>query len=167
VIGDAAKGLGDYRVLSENFIPPASTSDAPLPPVVAKPWKALTTGGSTGRPKVILDHRRGEMDPAAPPLRMIANDTILNSSPAYHTAPFCQTAWCMASGGHVVETAKFEPLQTLTLIERHRVRWLYLVPTMMHRILQLPASTREGFDLSSLDLVAYMAAPCPAWLKRN
>ena len=51
------------------------------------------------------------------------------------------------------------------LIERHRVDWMYAVPTMMHRIWRLPEAERTRFDLSSLRVVFHMAAPCPPWLK--
>jgi bile acid-coenzyme A ligase len=35
----------------------------------------------------------------------------------------------------------------------------------MHRIWSLPSTLREGADLSSLEAVWHMAAPCPPWLK--
>jgi bile acid-coenzyme A ligase len=40
---------------------------------------------------------------------------------------------------------------------------MLLVPTMMLRIWRLP--DRESYDLSSLQVVWHMAAPCPPWLK--
>jgi bile acid-coenzyme A ligase len=60
---------------------------------------------------------------------------------------------------------KFDAEETLRLIERHRVTWLYLVPTMMSRIWRLP--NRTQFDVSSLRTVWHMAAPCPPWLKEE
>jgi bile acid-coenzyme A ligase len=55
----------------------------------------------------------------------------------------------------------------LRLIEKHRVRWAYLVPTMMKRIWDLPESERCRYDISSLGLVVHMAAACPIWLKEK
>jgi bile acid-coenzyme A ligase len=43
---------------------------------------------------------------------------------------------------------------------------MYAVPTMMHRIWRLPAAERTAFDVSSLQVVFHMAAPCPWWLKQ-
>ena len=42
--------------LPADFVP-EGFSDEPLDNPVARYWKAMTSGGSTGRPKVILDHR--------------------------------------------------------------------------------------------------------------
>ena len=41
--------------LPADFVP-EGFSDEPLTNPVARYWKAMTSGGSTGRPKVILDH---------------------------------------------------------------------------------------------------------------
>src|SRR6186997_2354480 len=58
-----------------------------------------------------------------------------------------------------------DAVRALGLIERHRVDWMYAVPTMMHRIWRLPEAERTRFDVSSLRVVFHMAAPCPMWLK--
>ena len=42
---------------------------------------------------------------------------------------------------------------------------IYLVPTMMKRILRLDDDVRLGYDLSSLRIVWHLAEPCPPWLK--
>ena len=60
---------------------------------------------------------------------------------------------------------RFDALRTLESIERYRIDYAVLVPTMMHRIWRLGAQVRDRFDLSSLRIVLHMAAPCPRWLK--
>lgn len=50
-------------------------------------------------------------------------------------------------------------------MEQHRATWLYLVPAMMSRIWRLPEDVRGRYDLSSLETVWHLAAPCPPWLK--
>jgi len=62
---------------------------------------------------------------------------------------------------------RFDAAATLALVERHRVDWMYAVPTMMHRIWRLPEGERTRFDVSSLRVVFHMAAPCPPWLKQS
>ena len=42
-----------------------------------------------------------------------------------------------------------------------------MVPTMFHRLLALPAETRERFDTSSLRFVIHGAAPCPVPIKQR
>lgn len=41
-----------------------------------------------------------------------------------------------------------------------------VVPTMMQRIWALPESVRNAHDVSSLQAVWHMSAPCPQWVKR-
>ncbi|MGH2758186.1 MAG: AMP-binding protein, partial [Actinomycetota bacterium] len=53
----------------------------------------------------------------------------------------------------------------LELVERHRVEWTFVVPTMMSRVMRLPESDRLGRDVSSLTTVWHGAAPCPPWVK--
>jgi bile acid-coenzyme A ligase len=47
----------------------------------------------------------------------------------------------------------------------HRADVVYLVPTMMRRIWNLPSEVRERYDLSALRVVWHLAEPCPPWLK--
>ncbi len=70
-------------------------------------------------------------------------------------------------GQGLVIMAKFDPEQTLQLIERHRIRTAYMVPTQFHRLLQLPEATREQYDVSSLHSVVHSAAPCPRPVKEQ
>src|SRR3546814_17049677 len=50
-------------------------------------------------------------------------------------------------------------------LERERVEWVCLVPTMMHRIWSLSPEVKARYDLSSLRRVVHLGAPCPPWLK--
>ncbi len=139
----------------------------PLPLQVAPHWKAMSSGGSTGRPKVIIDHEPALWDPGTGLLLQRPGDTVLNPGPLYHNAPFIGMHGALLSGCHVVDMGRFDALRALELIERHRVNWVNLVPTMMHRIWRLDPSQRESFDLSSLHTVFHMASACPPWLKER
>jgi bile acid-coenzyme A ligase len=139
--------------------------DGPLPPRVSKHWKAMSSGGSTGRPKIILDQGPGEVDIESTRLGIPHDDVILNTGPLYHNGPFGATHRALFSGSAVVGMLKFDPEEALRLIDENRVSWVNFVPTMMHRIWRLPPAVRERYDLSSLKAVWHMAAPMPAWLK--
>lgn len=167
VIGAEPGRLAGHRLLPAGFTPDPSLSDAPHPPRISRYWKAMTSGGSTGRPKLIIDQRPSLFDPEVTSLGIVTDDVILNCAPGYHNGPFCFTKWAMGWGGHVVEAPRFDPEATLALIERYRIRWAYLVPTMMHRIWNLGPERRDRYDLSSLELVLHMAAPCSPWLKER
>jgi bile acid-coenzyme A ligase len=145
----------------------ASLSDAPLPPRVAPHWKAPTSGGSTGRPKLILAGQPGLVDPAAGPgFELRPGGVQVVAGPLYHNGPFTYSMRGLLCGQHLVVPPRFDAARTLALIERHRADWILLVPTMMHRILRLPAAERDARDLSSLRTVLHLGAPCPEWLKR-
>jgi bile acid-coenzyme A ligase len=133
---------------------------------IAKHWKVMTSGGSTGRPKLIVDQLPAAMDPGEDLMRLPADRTIFNPGPCYHNMPFATSCRALIRGNAVVGTERFDALETLRSIERHGVEWTHFVPTMMHRIWNLPEAVRHSFDLSSLRTVWHTAAPVPAWLKR-
>jgi bile acid-coenzyme A ligase len=147
---------------------PEGMSDAPLTSPVARYWKAMTSGGSTGCPKVILDHQPAVIDTSAEPILGIPHGvSLLNPGPLYHNAPFIASHRGLFAGGRVTGLVKFDAEETLRLIEANRVQWVNFVPTMMHRIWALPEAVRNGYDLSSLKVVFHMAAPMPPWLKEK
>jgi len=141
-------------------------SPAPLPPLAPRYLKATTSGGSTGRPKVIVDHAPGVLDPDVIGLGMEIDDTILIPGPLYHTGPFGISHRALCRGAHVIEMGRFDAAAVLALISERKVRWTMMAPTMMRRIWALPAAQRNAADLSSLEMLVHMAAPCPPWLKR-
>lgn len=146
--------------------PPLEDGAAPLADAVSDPWKAMTSGGSTGRPKLILATMPGLVDPDAPPaLGMTRDGCTVVPGPLYHNGPFVWAAWSLLAGRHVVLLGRFDAEATLRRIAEHQADMVYLVPTMMLRIWRLPESERLAHDLSSLETVWHMAAPCPAWLK--
>jgi bile acid-coenzyme A ligase len=163
-------GEADWN--APNRLPPDfsldSFSDAPVANPVARYWKAMTSGGSTGRPKVILDHGPAVTETAAEQLLSITPGvSLLNPGPLYHNAPFILSHAGLFAGGRVTGMVKFDAEETLRLIEKNRVQWVNFVPTMMHRIWALPESVRNSYDLSSLKIVFHMAAPMPPWLKEK
>jgi bile acid-coenzyme A ligase len=150
------------------FMPSSALSDAPLPDVTAKSWKAPTSGGSTGRPKIIVSGQRGVADPEVPrPFGQGLGGTQLVPGPLYHNAPFMFSMSGLFSGAHLVVLTRFDAAHVLDLVEQHRVDWMLLVPTMMLRIWRLPESERLARDVSSLEGILHLGAPCPAWLKRE
>jgi bile acid-coenzyme A ligase len=143
----------------------ADQSDAPIDGPVARYWKAMTSGGSTGRPKVIVDHQPAVTDPKVQPLLMQERARVLNPGPLYHNAPFSVTHVGLFAGGTLVGMPRFDALEALKLIDRWKIEWVNFVPTMMSRIWALPAEERAKYDLSSLRVVFHMAAPMPPRLK--
>ncbi|MSR13770.1 MAG: acid--CoA ligase [Gammaproteobacteria bacterium] len=165
VVGATPGSLGQRTVLAAGFEPDPDLPDTPLPPRVARHWRAPTSGGSTGRPKLILSGFPGQFDPTASAYRIQPNGVQLIPGPLYHNAPFTFAARGLFLGNHVIVLPKFDPKHTLECVERYRVDYTLLVPTMMHRIWRLEPTIRDRFDLSSLQVMLHLAAPCPPWLK--
>jgi bile acid-coenzyme A ligase len=138
----------------------------PLPEIISPHWKAMTSGGSTGRPKVIVDAMPARWDPEEGFLLQRPGDVILNPGPLYHNAPFHCITMGMFVGATIVEMGRFDALRALQLIERHDVNWVTMVPTMMHRIWRLGPDVLSQFTLPSLRMMLHMAAPCAPWLKQ-
>ena len=143
-------------------------ADGPLPTVVGPSLKAPTSGGSTGRPKIIVSTQAPVLDQAVASgllVRVPVDGVALMPGPLYHNGPFVMTTAALFLGCHVVLMPRFDAARTLELVEQHRVDWLYAVPTMLHRVAKLPADVLAAADLSSLQSVVTMAAACPPWLK--
>ncbi len=140
-------------------------SDEILNSIVGNHWKAMTSGGSSGRPKVIVDLAPSSVDPDESRLNMPQDGVVLNAGPLCHNAPFTFMSIALHHGNSVVSMSRFDAAETLRLIEEYGVAWVNLVPTMMSRIWSLPAEVRSRSNLSSLQAVWHTAAPMPAWLK--
>lgn len=165
VIGADPAAHPGRHVLPAGWEPDPSIDASPLPDVIAPRWKAPTSGGSTGRPKLIVAADPGVVNTDSPGMGQRRDGVVLIPGPLYHNAPFSFGASALFQGNHLVLLEHFDAEATLAAIERHRVDWTLMVPTMMSRILRLPLATRERYDLSSLQVLWHMAAPCPAWVK--
>lgn len=141
--------------------------DAP-PTTMSSRWKAMSSGGSTGRPKIIVHPAPSGFDPdAKTPLRFPETGAILTTGPLYHNMPMTTSIQALFQGLEVVGMLKFDPEEALRLIESRCISWTSFVPTMMMRISRLPAEVRATYDVSSLRTVWHWAAPMPPELKQE
>ena len=152
--------------LPEDFEADPSLPDGPLPDRISPHAQALTSGGSTGRPKLILDAKPGLLDPEEPFYGIRVGSRVLVPGPLFHAGPFLNTRHTLLRGGTVVLMRRFDPRRALELLERHRIEWVNMVPTMLQRIWRLPAEERERVDLGALERLMVSGAACPPWLKR-
>jgi len=159
----------DVPWLPAGWVPPAvSAHDGPLPDMWAASWKAPTSSGSTGRPKVVMAAGPALIDPDVAVAPFLPRDQVqLVSGPLTHSAPFTYAFRGLLTGHELVLLPRFDERDTLRAIAEHRVTWMMLVPTMMHRLLRLPQAERAAADLSSLQTVLHLGAPCPPDLKRR
>jgi bile acid-coenzyme A ligase len=141
--------------------------DTPPPDTLPQPAKAVASGGSTGKPKLIVSPgafaypRRNH--PLGLILRLEEGDMMYSPGPLYHNAPFLFSLITLFQGGRVLINERFHAERCLDLVEKYRPTVLNLVPTMMQRMLRVPGIERR--DLRSVRLMWHLAAPCPAWAK--
>ncbi|MDJ0850114.1 MAG: AMP-binding protein [Myxococcota bacterium] len=145
-----------------SWSPDEALPDTPLPEAVPPNERALASGGSTGKPKLIVASNPAIYDPQQPSRIFHAKRAALVPGPLYHAVPFSACFQAILGGAKAVIMRRFDAETCLDQIERHRVDRMCLVPTMMLRIWRLPERQRR--DLSSLEFVMSGGAPLPAWL---
>jgi bile acid-coenzyme A ligase len=161
---------GDHHEIAsvpEGFIPDPNSSDAPLPEAVSPVWKAMGSGGSTGRPKLIESGGDSRIPPAIGyPLGAQEGDTTLIPVPLSHNTGFTTAAIALLMRHHLVLMSRFEPQQFLRLIADHGVTFLTTVPTIMQRALPIYHADPDSYDLSSIRRFWHLGAPCPPAIKQ-
>ncbi|VBA45169.1 Long-chain-fatty-acid--CoA ligase FadD13 [Mycobacterium attenuatum] len=132
------------------------------------------SSGTTGRPKGIkreLPHVPPDQAPgmmsALIEYWMTPDSVYLSPAPLYHTAPSVWSMSAQAGGITTVVIEKFDPESALDAIQRYRVTHGQFVPAMFTRMLKLPDSVRNSYDVSSLKRVMHAAAPCPVEIKKQ
>ncbi len=161
-----------YDVISMVDLSPALTrSPAPAPAPLPADATLLTTGGSSGRPKLVVDRWMrgvGRRPPAVRPssvMRWRAGQRQLVLGPLHHAAPLTAFVEGLSDGNTLIVASIFDPALVLATIEACRVEWLQLTPYHMRR---LAGALRQGnHDLSSVRGMLHQAAPCPDPLKRR
>jgi long-chain acyl-CoA synthetase len=135
------------------------------------------TSGTTGRPKGV---KSTTSKPGGPlmvlemmgaglsgMLQIRSDGTTHLCGPVYHSAQWAFSFLPLLTGSCVVMRHKFDPAETLQVIDAHKVTNVHLVPTQFHRLLRLPDDTRAAFSGASLEVVWHGAAPCPPEVKRR
>ena len=147
------------------YRPDPALDESPLPEVVSA-LRAPTSGGSTGRPKLIVTDAGGGPRRRPASSSRCSPTTQLVPGPLYHNAPLSLSTAGLLIGHHLIVLPKFDAVAALEAIGRYQVNWMNLVPTMMSRMLRALEAEPGRFDLSSLRVVWHMAAPCADWLKQ-
>ena len=163
------EGIEGTSVNSGELAESLRLSDERLPDQIAHPGKAIPSGGSTGLPKVIVDPNPWGWNPDS--LKIGARvgfrpgQTQLVAGALYHNSPFCWVHWGLLEDHEIILMERFDAARAVDLIERCRVNYAFMVPTMMSRILKV-ASVHDR-DWSRFEAIFHTAAPCPPWLKHG
>lgn len=134
---------------------------------VPQPAKAIASGGSTGKPKLIVSPGAFAFPWQAHPLAAVLDfrpgDLVYSPGPLFHNQAFFFSQIALFQGATIALNARFNAELALSFVESLRPSVLNVVPTMMQRMLRT-----EGFkqrDLSSIRRLWHLAAPCPEWAK--
>jgi long-chain acyl-CoA synthetase len=142
-----------------------------------KPFKGMFayTSGSTGRPKGIK-RRTHDSDTdkyivyqglSRSLMHLTKNDRFYLAAPIYHSAPNTLTLCSLAASDvDIYISTKFDPEHFLAAIDKYNITHIYIVPTMMIRLLKLPQTIREQYNLGSLKYALSTGSPCPADIKK-
>ena len=160
-------GIESPSVNSRELLRVDSLSDEALPDQIAHPGKAIASGGSTGFPKVIVDPNpwgwNSDSVRIGARVGFRPGQTQLVAGALYHNSPFCWLHWGLLEDHEIILMERFDAARAVDLMERCRVNYVFLVPTMMSRILKVPGV--HDRDWSHLEGIFHTAAPCPPWLK--
>ncbi|MEE8369323.1 MAG: AMP-binding protein, partial [Dehalococcoidia bacterium] len=155
-----AEGMTNYEELLAAHEPEEIFTDVEdMDPTII-----IYTSGTTALPKgVVLTHLgmsvyvTNTVEPADPAAEDV--DVLLVSVPFCHVAGATTMLSSVWSGRKLVILPQFDPEGWLKAVQTHRVTHSFVVPTMLKRIMDHPEF--DKYDLSSLKLVAYGAAPMP------
>jgi len=122
----------------------------------------MYTAGTTGRPKGVPLRHSGfvayvldNVDPANPEIE----EKNLLTVPLYHVAG-CQAMLAAVYGGRtLVLMRQFEVKEWMRSVQEERATRAMLVPTMLKWVIDGPEF--KNYDLSSLQVITYGAAPMP------
>ncbi|GGS18797.1 fatty-acyl-CoA synthase [Streptomyces humidus] len=121
----------------------------------------MYTSGTTGRPKgAMLTHGNLIWNAVnvLVDIDLIADERALVSAPLFHTAGLNMlTLPVLLKGGCCVLVEAFDPAATLDLIERHRITFMFGVPTMFEQVARHPRW--PDADLSSLRVLTCGGSP--------
>lgn len=168
-----AVGIGDVDFGDLTAIGAADLRDIeaePIAPdrhVVPEPGKAIGSGGSTGRPKIIVDPKPWVHVPGRwgviNRLGLAPEQTSLIFGRMYHNMGFYLSHLALFEGHTIILPEKFDAAQTVDLIERYRVQFIAPLPIMMQRIAKLDGI--EERDFSSIEGMYHSGGACPPWVK--
>jgi len=122
----------------------------------------MFTAGTTGSPKgVMLSHDSFSsyiLSNVSPPEIESEEKNIL-TVPLYHIAGIQAVMAAIYGGRTLIIQRQFEPVEWMTLVQEEKANRAMMVPTMLKMLMD--HQDFERFDLSSLEVITYGAAPMP------
>jgi acyl-CoA synthetase (AMP-forming)/AMP-acid ligase II len=133
----------------------------PDPAVSPDDWFVIRhTGGTTGQPKGVGNTHRMWLGAGKdwfynfPPVEL--GDVCMHVAPISHGSGYLFAPMWLSGGANLL-VARFDPGEVLDVMERERVAYAFVVPTMLNQLARYPGAA--GRDWSALKCLQTGAAP--------
>lgn len=152
----------------------ATNDDSDLPWPSEKGRNIILTSGTTGAPK-------GARRPAPSGLSVMvgmldriphfSGEKIVMAAPLFHSWGYLNSIIGTSVGAKLVLQRRFNPAQTMELVDEFQADALVAVPVMLQRILELDEETSSKFRAANLKIVTLSGSALPgglatAWMDR-
>jgi acyl-CoA synthetase (AMP-forming)/AMP-acid ligase II len=146
----------------------AGCSDGDLAPP-GKPGRTIIlTSGTTGTPKgAQRDAPKAPLSEVGTALSRIplrAREPIVIGPPVFHGLGYGFLGFSLLMAAPAILRREFDAEQLLADVARHRATTVVVVPVMLHRVMELPESTRQRHDTSTLRVVVCSGSALPVEL---
>lgn len=152
----------------------AANEDSDLPWPTEKGRNIILTSGTTGTPK-------GAQRPAPSGLGVMVglldriphreHQTMVMAAPLFHSWGYINSVIGTSVGARLILQRRFNPAETMELVDRHDADVLVAVPVMLQRILELDPELSKDFRARNLKIVTLSGSALPgglatAWMDR-
>ena len=170
-VGDDSKARPGSVPFAEFVAGCSSRPPAPLTRNRGSAKIIIQTSGTTGTPK------GAARDSSAAGLGALANllghvpyrrdDIVVCPAPLFHSFGLATFTFATALGATLVLPERFDPEETLALIDKHKATVASLVPVMIRRIVSLDDDIKAKYDMSSLRIVMASGSALSQDLKKE
>lgn len=156
-VGDSANAIEDSLDYEELLADQPKRPPAPFTRNPGDPKVVIHTSGTTGTPKGASRNASAAGVGALANLLSVVpyhrDDIVYCPAPLFHSFGLATFTFATVLGATMVLPEKFDPEQSLALIEAHGASVASFVPVMIKRIVTLDDAVKSRYDVSSLRIV--------------